>query len=191
MNWFAFIVITFVLLILELGLESLLSIYGWTPSFMLILAVFVALSAPKQTALWAAMIIGLLVDLASPLSHSQELVLIGPACIGFVAGAFITIELRGLLFRNSPIAPAVMVLGVGVLVHLIIVAVITSRGFVWSQFGVPLDWSLTQELVDRFFSLLYTALLAVPLGMGLVQLDPLWHFEHRDLSRRSRTRRLV
>lgn len=194
MRWLVFAISAFVMLVFELGLAALLNIKGVTPSFLLILNVFIALSAPRKDAIWSALILGLLVDLIDSSKVGIEpgdFALIGPASLGYLTGVLVTLELRGLIFRDSPIVLAIMVVAAGTFVHLVIVAAITVRGLSWVPADAIPGWNVAEQLTRRFFTLLYSAVIAMPLGMILVRLDPLWNFDHRaGRGRAPRTRRM-
>ena len=71
MRWGIFIGLAFIFITLEASLLSIFeiklpSLGGIRPSLTAILALYVALWAPRMTALWACFILGLLVDLTSP-----------------------------------------------------------------------------------------------------------------------------
>jgi hypothetical protein len=183
MRWPVFLIAAYVAIALDEGLGLALSIpdaTGVRPRFALILAVFVALAAPGLTAAWAALLLGVLVDLTTPVltGAGRSAVLVGPWALGFFVGAYVGLQLRGLVFRDSPLTLAVMVLVVGAFVHLVATAVLWARGFSW-LLGEPLgaDWSASGQLVHGFFELIYTALAAVPVGWLLFRTEPLWAFQ--------------
>ena len=163
------------------GFKGLWVIADVTPGLLLILAVYLALSAPATAAKWAALIIGLLVDLTTthPLEGRPDgLVLIGPACLGYLAGAVVVLELRGLVFRDSPVALPLTVFTAGIFVHLVIVALLTLRGLPW-LLGEPIAaFSPALDLWYRFWHLVYSSAVALPLGFVFVLLDPWWGFAH-------------
>lgn len=152
---------------------------GVAPSFMLILAVFIALSAPGMTVAWTCLLIGLIVDLISPLpapDRVSDIVIVGPAAVGFFLGGYITTQLRGVVFRDSPLTLAVMVIVAGIFVNLAMVALLRMRGL-----PLPLDqplpnWRATDELVRAFFQLLYSAVVAVPVGFVLFRIEAVFGF---------------
>ena len=174
MRWPVFIFIALTMLVLEKGLRGLLGIpgaFGVSPSFLLPLAVFVALSTSRAAAMWASLFLGLLVDLTTDMP-------LGSACLGYLAAVLVTFELRGLVFRNSPLAIALMVFPAGIIAHLVIVALVTLRGAAWLPADAPVDWYASEQFVHRFFIVLYSAVLALPLGTVFVWLDPVWGFGH-------------
>lgn len=194
MRWPVFAILAYLLLVVQEGCRTLLTIGNTTPSLLWILAVFVALWAPPRTVAGAGLILGLLADLIHPLpvsGHVSDVALIGPACLGYLTGTYVAVQLRGMVFRESPIAMAVLVLVAGMFVQLVIVALLTVRGLPWPLAQPIPGWHAADELVARFFSLLYAAVLAVPLGFILVQLQWLWGFppHHGQSAGHTRARR--
>lgn len=179
MRWPVFAIFVLTFLVLEDGLRTLLAIGYTTPSLLLILMVFVGLWAPSTTAGWAAVILGFLTDLCTPI-YDVELVhdvaLFGPACLGYLFGTYVICQLRGMVFRDSSLAVGVLVAVAGAFVHLVITAMLTFRGLPWPV-GEPIPgWSAADQLVARFFNLLYTAVLAVPVGYVLIRFKWVWGF---------------
>ena len=179
MRWPVFAIMGYLLLVLDTGLSTLLAVNGISPSLTLILLAFVALWANPMAAAWAALALGLAVDLNTPIQTAHlatDAVLIGPAALAYLTGAYVTVQLRGMLFRDSPLAVAVLVLVAGAFVNLVIVAMLTLRGLPW-PIAEPLHgWSAADQLVARFFGLLYTAAVAVPAGYLLIRTQGLWGF---------------
>lgn len=179
MRLLTFAIIVYVVLALETGLRVLLSVPGPTgvsPSFMLILAVYVSLTAPAPTVAWTTLLLGLLVDLR-PIGlgeQSQDVVLIGPACLGYFVGGYVAVQVRGMLFRESPITMGIMVFIMGIFVHLVIVALVTLRGLPIVPADGIAGWHAAEQLGHRFGELVYTAVVAVPLGFVLMRFDSLW-----------------
>jgi cell shape-determining protein MreD len=184
MRWFIFLVFAFVLLVLETGLRSLLRVDTSAgqvcPSFLLILATFVAVWAPARIVPWAMLVLGLLCDL-QPIPVVEPVTvasIIGPATLGYMLGGFAVLQVRSLIYRNSPFALAITVIVAGVFVHLVIIAALTVRGVPLPGFPGRLEgWSVADQFYRRFFELLYTAALAVPLGWLLGKTQPIWGFE--------------
>jgi hypothetical protein len=181
MRWSVFILTAYVALLLQAGLANLLA-YGdsaVTPSFLLILGVFVGMWAPPRTVAWAMLVLGLLTDLthAYPIGDVQMIYLVGPASLGYLLGATAVCQLRSMVFRDSALALMVMVFLVGILVHLAAIALLTIRGWPWIP-GEPIaGYSQTHALVEAFKQLLYTTLLALPVGYVLQRTSALWRFE--------------
>jgi hypothetical protein len=159
---------------------------------VLILLVFVAVRAPRSAVAWAALVLGFLIDL-KPLPMPNELAdvaLIGPGCLGYLAGGFVVVHLRSMVFRESSLTLAAMVLVAGVFAHLIMVALLTMRGLPW-PLGEPVHgWDVADQLAGRFMEVVYTAGCAVPVGTLLRRLTPLWGFApHAGPARRAASAR--
>lgn len=178
-RWTVFIIFTYLFLGLQVGLMPLLEYRGVTPSLLLILGVYVGLFAPPITVGWSMLMLGLLTDLTVWYEGADQSVvwLIGPASLGFLGGAFAVLQLRSLVFRDSPLAVVLLVFFVGIFVHLVTVALLTARGLP-VPLGEPMAaWSAADELYHRFRQLLYSTLLAFPLAMLLLRSESLWAFQ--------------
>lgn len=179
MRWPVFALFAYVLLVLEHGLRTLFVIGHTSPSFLLILAVFIGLWAPPMTAAWAAMALGILADLGSPLQpagQSLDVALIGPIALGFVTASYVAVQLRGLVFRESSLAFGVMVFLAGIFAHLVTVAVLTVRGLPWFVAEPVAGWAAADQLVQRFLEVVYSAGVAIPMGYVLQRLHRVWGF---------------
>ncbi len=188
MRWLTFAVAAYLVLALQTGLRTLWVlpvVGGVTPDLLLILLVFVALWAPGMKVAWGALILGLLADLHPlPVLHSmQDAAILGPGVIGFLLGAYVVLQLRTMVFRDSLLTLCILTFIAGLFVQLMIVALITVRGVhlpVVSGFladaPVP-GWSPSLELLRRFLGLIYSALVAAPLGWLLLRFRNLWAFD--------------
>jgi UDP-N-acetylglucosamine diphosphorylase/glucosamine-1-phosphate N-acetyltransferase len=143
------------------------------PSPTGVLVVFVALFAPRLTALWAAWGLGLLLDLAIP---REQGLLVGPQALGLVFGTYFVLQVRNMVFRQRALTVAVLTLLCLVAAGLVDVGVLTIRSW-FATTGSPSDhfrplWALGQ----RGGIAVYSALLALPLGWLLVRTLPIWGF---------------
>ncbi len=177
MNWLVFVITSYLFLLLQMGLKPLLGIpdaYGASPNFLLILAVFVGLSAQTKTVAWGMLTLGILANLIPGPEVSGTI--LGPVALGYLAGAFAILQLRTLVFRESVISLAIMVFFVGIIIQLVTVMLYTGRGLpLFLNEPIP-NWSAIDELFQRFWELLYSAVAAVPLGIILMQLQPSFKF---------------
>lgn len=184
MRWPVFAIFALVMLALEIGLRTLLAIPsaardGVTPSFVLVLVVFVALSAPAIPALWAALLLGVLVDLTQPLAisgHWGDVAVVGPHALAYVVGAYIVLQIRLVVFRDSPLALAAMVMVIGLIVQVILVAIYTLRGVSWLTAAAIPEFHPVPQLMWRWGVVLYSALLAIPLGFLFQRTVSWWGF---------------
>lgn len=181
MRWSTFFIFTYFALVLQVGLADLLGYgeQGVAPSFLLILGVYVAMAAPSMTTAFALLMLGLLSDLTRhlPTGDGGILWLIGPRALGMLAAAGAVLQLRVMMYRNSILALTLMVFIAGVFVNLVAIAMVTVRGLPWMP-GDPIAmWSASDELVRQFREVVYTAVMAVPVGAVLLRLTSLWRFE--------------
>ena len=186
LRWSIFAVFAYLALVLQSAVPVLLEVRAWDarpePSVVLVLMVFIAMGAPQTIALWAALILGFLVDMTSPLpivttmQEMRDIALPGPFTLGYVTGAYAVIQIRGMAFRDSPFALAIMVFAAGLFVHLVAVSLISFRGLPIHPADAIPNWHAADELVAAFFNLLYSAILAIPIGFLLIKSDPLWGF---------------
>lgn len=183
MNWLVFALITFAALVLETGLRTLFALGpGVTPSFLLVIAVFIGLLAQPGVVVWSMLVLGVLTDIqGGPVAGG---VIIGPAALGYLAGAYAVLQLRTLVFRESVFTLAVMTFVVGVFVQLVVVAMFTIRGLPIVPAEAIQGWSAAEQLVHRFLELLYSAVAAVPIGLVLFRFAGLWGFHHTPRSGR-------
>ncbi|MHC4219084.1 MAG: rod shape-determining protein MreD [Planctomycetota bacterium] len=139
MRWVVFIVFALLGLVFDTGLNEVLRIEklgNIRPGLCGVVAVFVALSAPRTTALWACLVLGLLLDLSHPLTVAENRVvyLIGPYALGFALGGWLVIAGRAMVFRRRPLT-------IGVMTVLCLLAVLYS-GFI----AIPVGWLLVQTI---------------------------------------------
>jgi len=188
MRWVTFAITAYLLLALETGLRTLWSVpWAWdaSPSLLLILLVYLGLWAPPWKVAWAAVILGLLGDLypRAVAGAQPDIAVLGPTALGFAVGAYVLLQLRTMVFRDSLVTMAVMTFVTGLCAHLLTVAMFVLRGLhlPWiSGFlaDSPLPgWSTSQELLLRFLGLLYTTILAVPVGWLLLKTHKFWAFD--------------
>ncbi len=179
MNWLAFGLITWIVVGLELGLERSITLRFSTvvcePGFILPLAVFAAGAAPPAAALWSALVLGLIVDLTSPLPTQPGgiITVVGPHALGFLLTAQLVLALRGVVIRRNPLTVGVLA-GVGTFVTAIVVAaVFTAR----SLFGDEIPFSATERLLGGLGSAVYTAITGTLLAFVLNPASTLLGFQ--------------
>lgn len=181
MNWLVFAVVAYVALALEVGLGSVLHIGTVTPSFLLILAAFLGICASPAAVLWSFLILGLLADLVHPYAAADgitDVALIGPTALGYLFAAYAILQTRGMFYRESTTTLAVMVGVAGVCMNLAAVALLSFRGLPMLTAEPPPGFSAADELVHRFWQLLYTGVIAVPVGLLLWRLEGVFGFDY-------------
>jgi rod shape-determining protein MreD len=161
------------------GLIHAITFASLTPSLAMILVVFLALHAPRESVPWIGWAVGLLVDLATPYAHGGtwgQGPIIGPNALGWCFGAYAVMLVRAMLYRRQIHTVAVMVLGFSVAAALVQVFVLTIHGF---YEPVPIFWAERgplAELLRRLGCGLYSAVLALALGPVLQLTLPAWRF---------------
>src|SRR5262249_35025748 len=157
MRWWVFGLFTFAALVLQRGLEGLWHVWGVTPNLLLILAAFVVAMAPRETAVWCVVILGVLADVMSPYQ------VIGPGPLGYLAGAGVVLWVRPGLAKGAVTRMLFTTAVIGGVMHLSVIVLLTLRGLPMIH-GLPADWSLGSELGRRMMDLVYTTAAAGPIG---------------------------
>lgn len=182
MNWIVLSITAYVFFSLQAGLTPVWTVGDATPNLLLILAVFVGVSARKSAVPWAMLIVGVLLDtLPGPLKDQG--VILGPHAVGYLVGAYAVLQLRNLLFRESTVTIVLMVFAVGGFAALVETLIYALRGLPWLA-GQGLGWGTTEQLWRRLQELIYTAALAVPVGLLLQSTRKLWGFTGRSKNER-------
>jgi cell shape-determining protein MreD len=178
MRWIPFLLLAWVFLGLEIGLRSAMPFGegGVAPSFALILTVYVAMGATQAHALWAAILLGACVDLASRrvltgAGGPTDLTILGPSVLGFALSAQFTLTMRGVVFRKNPIALAFLAALGSVVCAVLVVALLSVRSLY-----DPIEFRPGLALWQGLLSAGYTGLVALPLGMVLLMLNPILGF---------------
>ncbi|GAB4384170.1 MAG: hypothetical protein Kow0022_05930 [Phycisphaerales bacterium] len=178
MNWFAFALAAWICFGLEIGLRDYLSLQSSAvaPSFVIAFLAYIAMHASQRAVLWAAIILGVIVDLTGSiaLSTSGDAVLLGPHALGFLLGAQIVLSLRAMIVSRNPLSLGVLSLAVAAVAQIVVVAVLTVHKLV----GDPLVWDPSDRLVEGLVSAVYTGIVATLLALLLIPLSPLFGFAH-------------
>ncbi|MBM4109542.1 MAG: hypothetical protein FJ255_12165 [Phycisphaerae bacterium] len=167
MNWIMVGLVAWVMLGLEKGLRGALELgaSGIAPSFVFVLATFVALLAPAGTALWTCLALGLVIDLTHTVSLSAggSAVVVGPYALGYVLGCQLVLTMRGVMMGRNPLSLGFLALVASIVCHIVVVAVFAVRGLMVNDVA----WAASGQLVPRLGSALYTGGLAVGLALVL------------------------
>lgn len=154
-----------------------------TPSFMMVLLVFLAVHGPVKTVPWVGLALGLCVDLlvARPIYEAQAIAtIIGPNAIGFFAASHAVLALRGLMLRRNPFAFLFLCAAGTMLAQLVVVAIMTLR----SLLDTAMPAAPSAELLARAGSAVYTGVISLVLG-PLLHLAVGWFGFADPFSRRS------
>jgi rod shape-determining protein MreD len=176
MRWPVVAIIGYIVLGLETAIKPAFEIspsgLRFSPTFVVPFLTFVALSGPTVPVLWVALVMGMIVDLYSP-RETGSLVVLGPYALGYMAGAYLVLVMRGLMFRRSPLSMVFLSVLATALGEIVVVALMTFR----SLYSEPSTWSAAQELANRMLGALYTALSAGALSILLFPMTPLFGFQ--------------
>lgn len=181
MSWTIFGIASYVLLAIQVGLAPLITLnsgYGTiTPQFLLMLGVFIGMFAPTEVVLLAWAMLGAMEDLRTSYvldgTGMEPLMLVGPYVLGYIFAGYMTVQLRGLVFRQHPLAFGIAVFISGVLAHLVIITILMVR----NAYDGFLEFSAIDELLRRMILLAYTAGVAVLLTKPFMTLTPWFNFQ--------------
>lgn len=105
MSWGVFLIAAWLALGVRMGLAGCGGGTGPTaiaPSFVLVLAVFVAMWAPSVHALFGCVVLGLGLDLLMQLNAGEGMrVVVGPNALGFLLMGYAVVISRSLVFRRN------------------------------------------------------------------------------------------
>lgn len=144
------------------------------PSITAALAVFLTLCAPRMPALWACFLLGLALDLSLPSARSggEVVYLVGPHTLGYVAAGYLVVRSRPVLFRQRALTIGVVTLGFVVVVNMTAILLDAVRSL---HPGESFGWT-GRAVGIRLLVAIYSGVVAVPVGWGLVKSIPLWGF---------------
>jgi rod shape-determining protein MreD len=172
MRWLPCLILAYIAIGLQAGLSTELRIYGVPPNLGLLIAVFIALNAPREPALLCCVVVGGMQDLATQQAPGLYALSYG------LVGAFVA-SLQSVVSHEHPVTHAVLSLIGGCItagviwVHGLLVPAATS---ITTPSGVHLP-AMRIGLGTLVASALYTALLA-PIVIGVLQrFRPLFGFQ--------------
>lgn len=180
MNWVAFVLLVWLGAGLEVGLLGALEVGPWgiAPRPLLLVLTFVGLFAPRWHALWAGVVVGVVLDVLQVVGVSgseRSVVVIGPHALGCVLGVYAVLTARSLVFRDRVTTLAMLSFVVVVLVGLVSSFVMLVR----SAYDVTEALPAGRMLVVWVGSGLYTGLAAFPASVVFAVVRPLVGFDRR------------
>jgi len=183
-RWIVFVVAALIGVVFDTGLSEVLRIEKLghiRPSLCAVVAVFVALSAPRTAALWACFVLGLLLDLSHPVTFAENRVtyLVGPYALGYLVGGWLVVSGRAMVFRRRPLTIGVMTVICLGAAQVVAVGLYVLRSQQWYP-GEPIFWTETSAWAEsgmRLLTVLYSGLFAVGAGWLVVQTIGLWGFQ--------------
>lgn len=158
---------------LETGLKPALQL-GPTPiapSFIVPVAVLIAMFAPSAVALWSCLLLGVLADLtwSIPRTDTGLATLVGPYALGYLLGGQLVLALRGVMVKRNPLTLGFLSGAAAIVVNVVVVAIITLHPFLYDE---PIHWNPTSQLLARLSAALYTGVLGILLAPGLLAIAP-------------------
>ncbi|MGI9014322.1 MAG: hypothetical protein ACR2GY_08750 [Phycisphaerales bacterium] len=171
--------VLFVCVVIEMTLLDVIAVAGIRPSLLMIVALFVALWAPRSTALWSCFLIGLLIDLTAPIAYASwnQQHLPGPHALGLTFAAAFSLQLRAMLMRRQVFAFAVMMLIFAITASVVVVSVLTARSLFPTASPELAGYGPLRDLGQRCVTALYTAVVSIPFGWLLLRTIPAWRFQ--------------
>ena len=142
---------------LETGLRSTLAFPVGTlyasPSFVIPLAVYIAVCAAPRHAMWSCLGLGVMLDLLSAhATKGEPMTIIGPYALGLMLAGQFVLAVRGLVIRRNPLTVLALSIPAAAIVQIVVVAIVTARHVA----GDPTVWNATAELGARLLSALMT-----------------------------------
>ena len=113
MRLLPYLILAYVAVAMQIGMGSLLAVGGSAPDFVLLAAIFIALQAPRESALLGCFGLGLIHDLVS----QQPL---GLYALGYGIVGLLVVGSQSSLQRESPLAHILVALVSGIVVTLVI-----------------------------------------------------------------------
>ncbi|MBC22509.1 MAG: hypothetical protein CMJ32_01135 [Phycisphaerae bacterium] len=178
MNWGLYIVALVIAMVLDVSFVQVFAINHVIPSLAMCLLVFVCLYASRDSVLWAALLMGLLLDMTDVHLYmgSRPYHLVGPHVLGCFFAVCLVLPLRAMVFRRNPLAIGVMTVLLSIAVSLVYCFLWQIRS--WYPDVLP-PWS-PEGVGSAFWRLvlcsLYSGLIAMPLGWLLTRTLPAWGF---------------
>ncbi|HWB18809.1 MAG TPA: hypothetical protein VG711_00795 [Phycisphaerales bacterium] len=180
MRWIVFIITACVFVELD---HSLMHALRWgdssvRPVMSSALLAFVALTASRSIVPWAALILGLLVDLLEPYSQVPDrmVTLIGPNALAYLAAAYVVMQLRTLVFPRRAMSIGFMAFVAHACSALVLISIFVIRSRFDSVVYPTRDGALA-EFFHQILVALYSGLVGVPVGWMLLKTLPVWGFQ--------------
>jgi rod shape-determining protein MreD len=156
MKWLSYFILAYIALGFQVGLRGFIDVKGAAPNFVLIVVVFLALNATRESALVGCFLLGLMQDLLT--MHP-----IGTWAVAYSLVAVFVISTQEVVYPNHPLTHFFLCLVGGIFCGV----VLTFHGWLYPLLhgkGSPSSGGS----VGMFGSALYTAVLA-PIVLGALQ----------------------
>ncbi len=161
MRWFAYFILAYIVLGLQLGLSPQVRYHGSAPNLVLLAVVFISLNAPRDEALLGCFLLGALQDLAT-------LEPMGLFALSYGLAAMLIGALGQLANREHPVTQFFMTLFAGMVVAVVVLLHSWIHPLAAMPAGQAAAAPLPLPVRAMMISALYTALLS-PMVIGLLQ----------------------
>jgi rod shape-determining protein MreD len=161
MRWISFLILAYVSLGLQTGLARAIEWHSASPDFVLLAVIFLALNAPRDAALLACFILGLLRDLSGDGT-------LGLFALSYGAIGVIIVGIQQAVHRKHPVTHSVLALFGGIVVAFIL----SLHG--WIR---PSEPGAHPHVGPYFSSAVYSAILAPIILAFLDKAVPLFRFQ--------------
>jgi rod shape-determining protein MreD len=161
MRWLSFFILAYIALGLEAGLARAIEWKNASPDFVLLAVVFIALSAPRDTALLAGFILGALHDLTGQGT-------LGLYAFSYGTAAVFIISVQQAVNRRHPLAQFVLTGFAG----LIVAVIVSLHGLIR-----PPAPGVHPPAMPLFYAAVYLAILAPFVLAGLQKIRGVFHFQ--------------
>ena len=178
MNWLLYAILGVLLVVMDASVMPVLRLGAIWPEAAPGLVAFVALWASRRSVPWAALLLGLLQDLSSPVvvGDREVIHLIGPATLGWLFGAAALLPLRRVLLRRHPIAVGAATVVLVLLANLVWGAIFSLRVLLHDEAAPWPPGGGVAALGTAALEAIADGVVAVPLAWMLMRLGDWWRF---------------
>lgn len=183
MRWPVFLIVAFIIVAIDtsfIGVLQLQALRGIAPSLTIALVVFICLFASRISALTGSLMLGVLIDLCSPLEMTgglETLHLIGPHGLGFLFAGYLVVQMRTMVFRQRAVTVGVLSIIAWTAVALVAVTIYMIRSWYGEGVSYPTTGGAAGELLRQIGIAIYSGLVAIPFGWVLLATTPAWGFQ--------------
>lgn len=179
MRWSVFIVFLLLFAGLDGSFMGLFAVGGVAPLLAPLLVVFVAMHAPRLTAMWAAIVVGLLADLSTPAVDAalRPLHLLGPSSLGYLFAVNLVLPLRSMVVRRNPLTLLVLTLLATFACGLVVTAIWTVRSFFGESIAPFASGSPLGDVAIAAWRAALCGAVALPVGWLMMRAVGLWAFQ--------------
>jgi len=148
------------------------------PSISAVLVAFISLLIGRPGVLWAGLLMGLLLDLHTPLplGPTGVVFVIGPWTLGMLAAAALVHQLRTLVFPRRAMSIGVMTFVAHATASLVVVTIYVIRTW-YDGAAYPTQDGAVSEFFDQVLVALYSGVVGVAVGWLLLKTLPIWGFQ--------------